>query len=122
MRVIVAGSRDFTNTRQGFDVLDKLIKESVEIVSGGARGADAIGEAYAKSKSCKLTVFPADWATYGKSAGYKRNVQMAEYAKQDAGMLIAFWDGQSKGTKHMIDIATKYGLAIKIVRLKTRNQ
>jgi hypothetical protein len=122
MRVIVAGSRDFTNMKQGFDVLGKLIKESVEIVSGGARGADAIGEAWAKSKGCKLTVFPAEWATYGKSAGYKRNVQMAEYAKQDAGMLIAFWDGQSKGTKHMIDIATKYGLAIKIVRLKTRNQ
>lgn len=70
-----------------------------EIVSGGAQGVDFLAELYAKKHTLKFTEFKADWDTYGKSAGYRRNVEMAEYA--DA--LIAIWDGQSKGTLHMIN-------------------
>ena len=55
--------------------------------------------------------FPADWDKYGKAAGYKRNDEMA----RNADALIAFWDGKSRGTRHMIDLAKKYGLQTRIV-------
>ena len=66
---------------------------------------------YANERGYPIKQFPADWNKYGKSAGYKRNEEMAKYA--DA--LIAFWDGKSKGTKHMIDLAKRYGLKVKVV-------
>lgn len=83
----------------------------IEIVSGTANGADKLGEKYANEKGYLLKKFPADWDKYGKSAGFKRNVEMSNYA--DA--LIAFWDGKSKGTKHMIDLAKRYELKVKVV-------
>ena len=75
-----------------------------------ARGADRLGERYAKEHGYKVIYMPADWDLYGKSAGFKRNVQMAEYA--DA--LVAFWDGVSFGTKHMIETAQKMGLDVRV--------
>ena len=81
----------------------------IEIVSGTAKGADQLGEKYAKEKGYPVKQFPADWSK-GKSAGYVRNEEMAKYA--DA--LIAFWNGLSKGTGHMIDLAKKYKLKIRI--------
>ena len=66
----------------------------------------------------QVVYFPADWDLEGKSAGFKRNVKMAEYA--DA--LVAFWDGESKGTKHMIEIAKEKGLDIRIKRYHIRRQ
>ena len=115
-KVIVAGSREFSDYVFLTEVLDQLLKDEpdVEIVSGTARGADSLGERYAADKGYKLTKFPADWNTYGKSAGYRRNVDMGNYA--DA--LIAFWDGVSKGTKHMIDIATNKGLKVCVIKYK----
>ena len=71
-------------------------------------------EKLAKQHHIPITVFPADWDKFGKSAGYKRNVQMAEYAGSGA-MLIAFWDGKSSGTKNMIENATKLGLKVHII-------
>ena len=62
-------------------------------------------------------IYPAQWDKYGKRAGYRRNEQMAEVADG----LIAFWDGQSKGTKHMIDIMTEKNLPTKVVRYDTTN-
>lgn len=65
----------------------------------------------------ELVRFPANWAAFGKRAGYIRNEQMAKYAVEDGscGMLIAFWDGKSRGTKHMIDLANKHGLKVHVV-------
>ena len=83
----------------------------VEIVCGKARGADSLGEQYAKERGIPVRYFPADWRTLGQSAGYQRNTQMAQYA--DA--LVAFWDGRSKGTKHMIDTAQRFKLDIRVV-------
>jgi hypothetical protein len=109
-RVIISGSRDFDD----YDTLevacdDLLHKIDVEcILSGCARGADKLGETYATNRGYPVEPWPADWDTHGKSAGYKRNADMAA----NADMLIAFWDGQSKGTKHMIDLANKEGLAV----------
>lgn len=116
IKVIVAGGRDFEN----YHLLQKklvhyfrnLAPEDVEIVSGGARGADKLGERFAEEHGCPLAIFNADWDRWGKSAGYRRNTEMANYA--DA--CVVFWDGKSKGTKHMIDIATKQGIPVKVIR------
>lgn len=86
-----------------------------EIVSGGARGVDRLGERWAKRQGISLRKFTADWAEYGKKAGILRNITMAEYA--DA--LIAFWDGRSRGTKHMISEAKRRGMPYWIVSVNT---
>lgn len=113
MKVIIAGSRNFNDYKFLCEKCDKILsnQKDIEIVSGTANGADKLGETYAIENNYKLTKFPADWNKYGKTAGYLRNMQMAEYA--DA--LIAFWDGKSKGTKHMIDLAKQYGLKVRII-------
>lgn len=114
-RVIVASSRGFNDysllDRKLTHLLSKQDVEDVEIVSGGARGADKLGEAWAEHHGYDFTVFPADWDRLGKRAGYLRNQQMAEYATH----LVAFWDGVSKGTAHMIDLARKKGLKVVVV-------
>ncbi len=110
MKVIIAGSREIKD----YPLLLEAIKQSGfeidEVVSGGAAGVDKLGERYAKENGKKLTVFPADWEAYGKGAGPVRNGEMAFYVGS-AGALIALWDGSSRGTKDMIEKATKYGLA-----------
>lgn len=114
-KVIVAGGRDFNDYPLLQQKLDTFLQNklpNVEIVSGRAKGADSMGETYATVNHLKLKVFPAEWDKYGKSAGYKRNKQMAEYANA----LIAFWDGKSKGTSHMINLATEHNLQIRVVR------
>jgi len=114
MKVIIAGGRNFNDYNKLIESCDNILvnQKEVEIVSGTAAGADTLGERYAQEKGYEVKKFPAQWDLYGKSAGYKRNQQMAEYADG----LIAFWDGKSKGTKHMIDIANKMGLKVRVVR------
>lgn len=113
IKVIIAGGRDFSNEALLTESCNKLlIGSDFEIVSGTARGADRLGEFYAIDRNFQIKRFQPDWDTYGKRAGYLRNQEMAEYAD----MLIAFWDGQSKGTKHMIDLATQKGLTVHIVK------
>ncbi len=123
LRVIIAGSRDFDDyallKREALNILkyDNRPKELVQIVSGGARGADRLGEQFAKEFGLEIEQFLADWDGLGKRAGYVRNADMAKFACENGnqGMLIAFWDGKSKGTKHMIDLAKKHGLEVHIV-------
>lgn len=112
MKVIIAGSREFDDYETLCRVCDYMLQNQnlVEIVSGTANGADKLGERYARERGYNVTRFPADWDAYGKSAGYRRNVKMAEYA--DAA--IIFWNGRSKGTRHMIDIAKTHKLKLKI--------
>lgn len=118
MKVIVAGSRTFTdyhllkNTLLQFMLEHKIMIE--EIVSGTAKGADRLGEIFAEIYEIPIKKFIPDWETHGKSAGFKRNSEMADYAD----MLVVFWDGESKGTKHMIDAAMKKGLLIKIIEFE----
>ena len=81
-------------------------------MSGHASGADSLGEKFAADHNLQCELYPADWDKHGKAAGPIRNAEMAEVA--DA--LIAFWDGQSRGTKSMIDLARKKGLQVAIVR------
>ena len=100
MKLIIAGGRNFTNYQKLTETCDTILRDqtNIEIVSGTSKGADQLGEKYAKQKGYKLTKFPADWNKFGKAAGPIRNQQMANYANA----LIAFWDGKSKGTKNMI--------------------
>ena len=113
-KVIIAGGRDFTNYELLRTKCNNLLqnKNIVEIVSGTANGADKLGERYAIEKGFQIKRFPAQWTKFGKSAGYKRNAEMADYA--DA--LIAFWNGSSKGTKHMIDLAKKKNILVRIIK------
>ncbi len=117
-RVIVCGGVDFTDKDLCFSQLQRLLSyhENIEIVSGHARGADSLGEEYAKENNLKLTIFPAEWKKYGRAAGPIRNRQMLQYAEEEKPVVIAFWDGQSRGTKNMINQAEKVGAEVHIVR------
>ena len=113
MRVIVAGSREFNNYHKLKKKLDSILKNQTDItiISGTANGADKLGERYAEENHHKLEEYPAMWDVFGKSAGYRRNEEMAKVA--DA--CVVFWDGKSKGTKHMIDLAKKHKLKLRII-------
>ena len=118
MHIIIAGCRYFNDyavvEKEVMNYIGKFIdKVEIEIISGGASGVDALGERFAKEHNLRLKVVPADWKTYGRSAGPRRNEQMARMA----GTLIAFWDGKSRGTKNMIDTAKRLGLRVKTVTI-----
>lgn len=100
MRVIIAGSREFTDFDAflGFMSVLPLEWDIKEVVSGGARGADRLGEEWAYFQQLPVVSFPADWNRFQRAAGAIRNDQMAKYADG----LIAFWDGTSPGTRNMI--------------------
>lgn len=106
MKTIIAGSRTFNDYQFLKDCCD--IENITQIISGTACGADQLGEKYALENNIELIKMPAGWNKHGRSAGYKRNVQMAEVAEQ----LIAFNVNNSKGTGHMINIARSKGLNI----------
>lgn len=110
MRTIIAGSRSITDP----GIIRAAIRKSklviTEIVCGCAAGVDRLGENYGNLNNIPVAQYPAEWDKYGKSAGYRRNVVMAE----NADALIAIWDGKSSGTKHMIDIAKSKGLCVKV--------
>lgn len=109
LRVLVCGGRDYDDAQQMQDVLSSV--NISEICHGGARGADSLAGEYAKQKGIVCRVYPADWNKHGKSAGYVRNIQMADEFLPD--MVIAFPGG--KGTKNMIDIAQKRGIKVCII-------
>lgn len=123
LRIVIAGSRDFNDyellKREVLNIVkyDNRPKDYVKVISGGARGADTLGERFAKEFDLEVKRFIPDWESIGRRAGYIRNAEMAKYSVEDGsdGMLIAFWDGKSKGTKHMIDLANKYELEVHVV-------
>jgi len=123
--VIIAGGRHFANYAllcMECDAQLSYLAKSYNIIirSGKASGADSLGEQYAKVRGYQIQEFPANWDEYGKSAGYIRNAEMADGNPQTytrrADALIAFWDGSSRGTRHMIDIATSRGMLVRVVR------
>lgn len=120
LKVIIAGSRSFNNYKLLEEKMDFFLKNkidknrpyfNIEIVSGTARGADTLGEKYAKEKGFALKRFPANWDLYGKKAGYIRNKEMRNYAD----VCVVFWDGESKGSKHMINLAKEDNMPIRVV-------
>lgn len=141
MHCIIAGSRTIKGY-VAFELIDEAIKESgfniKEIISGGAPGVDTVAAEYAHQEGYDSTIINANWQRLDKAAGYKRNQKMAWYAQQPAHYvafikeiplevalekhpagLIAIWNGKSKGTSHMIDIAREQGLEVFIKEVDT---
>ena len=126
--IIIAGSRNFKN----YDMVKKCLKnfliskqtsDKPTIICGMAKGADLLGFRLAKEYKLPLKEFYPNWDMYGKKAGYIRNKQMAEYAHTHGnGVLFAFWDGKSKGTKLMIELANKYELETHIFYFESDNK
>lgn len=111
IKVAIVGSRTFDN----YEMLKTFIGQAceneglfqgkeVEIISGGARGADKLGERFAEEHDYTLTVFKAEWDKYGKSAGFRRNVDIIK----NCDICFAFWDGKSQGTLHDINLCKEY--------------
>jgi len=114
-RILIAGCRNFENYELAKKYIDFCIsdikkKHKLIFISGGCRGTDLLGERYARENGYALEIYPANWDKYGRSAGPRRNRQMAEICDY----VICFWDGQSRGTKSMIDYAKKLNKPIKI--------
>ena len=116
-KLIVAGGRDF----QDYNRLELVIlalssyalaDKDISIVTGMAKGADRLAYQFAKQNKVVCYEYPADWEKHGKSAGYIRNIEMG---KASDG-LLAFWDGASRGTKHMIDTMTKMGKWVHVIQ------
>jgi len=113
MRTIIAGSRTATSYDDLLAAIAAITWKPTLVISGNARGADALGEQWACENNIPLRLMPADWGKDGRRAGYLRNIEMAGHA--DA--LLALWDGKSPGTRHMIDIATRKGLVVSVWRI-----
>jgi hypothetical protein len=116
-RIIIAGGRKFNNYSLLSNTMNNLLSKArtikhIIIITGKAKGADSLGERYAIENGFDIESYPAQWDKYGKQAGYLRNLEMAEHA--DA--LVAFWDGESKGTEHMIETAKSKNLDYRIIR------
>ena len=117
-RLVIAGSRDFNDYALLSKAVDKHLGDKVDdakiiIISGTAPGADQLGERYAKEKGYKLECYPADWGHYGKAAGPVRNMNMANVADG----VIVFWDGESSGTKNMIETAKAKNIPCTVVEI-----
>ena len=107
MKIAIIGSRNIF-----IDDLGKYLPENVtEIVSGGAKGVDKCARKYAENHNIKITEFLPEYSKYGKAAPLKRNIQIIEYADE----VLAFWDGKSKGTKHVIDSCEKLGKKVTVI-------
>ena len=111
MKVAVVGSRSFND----YGKLKQMLDETpgiTGIISGGAKGADSLAEQWAREKGIETVVYKPDWAKYGRGAGVVRNRLIIE----DCDYCIAFWDGESKGTKSSIDYCKKLNKRLLVVR------
>ncbi len=119
MRIVIAGSREFDDYELLKGTLNHILDEqtaSVELVAGHAKGADLLAEKYARENGLPIHIIKPDWKAYGRAAGPIRNRQMLDYAKEESPLVVAFWDGKSKGTRNTIETARSLGIAVEIVR------
>jgi len=115
IKLAVVGSRSFADKELLFEILDRNRHRIQLIVSGGARGADALAQEWAQARTVPCQVFHPKWqdehGRFDRRAGFKRNVDVIKNADE----VLAFWDGQSPGTKHAIELARKQNKAVQIV-------
>lgn len=121
--LLIAGSRTYENYDEMKEKTDYMLSTKVSqgfnihIVSGGARGADSLAKRYAQEYGYQYHEFPADWHTYGKSAGYVRNREMHVFISQFPFRgVLCFWDGQSKGTAHNFELCKSYNNPLRIYK------
>jgi hypothetical protein len=114
MKLAVVGSRDFNDYELLKSKLDSIHKRKpiTLIVSGGARGADSLSERWAKENGVETLIFIPDWNKFGKRAGFLRNEDIIK----NSDAVVAFWDGESRGTKSSIDLAKKYEKSCLVVK------
>jgi YspA, cpYpsA-related SLOG family len=112
MKLIIAGSRMFTDYQLRCQTLAPERPRITQVLTGGARGADQLGYRWAWKHAIRHRLFRAEWERFGKSAGVRRNHQMA----QAGDMLVCFWEGVSKGSAHMISCMQQLGKPCVIVR------
>lgn len=115
MKLAIVGSRNFNNKELFERVLDTYKDRATLVVSGGARGADQMGESWAKSNNIPVKIHYPEWEKYGKKAGFLRNQLIIE----DCDECVAFWDGKSNGTKNSIFISEKLGKKVNVVRYES---
>lgn len=111
LKIGVIGSRGFNDYKLVCDTLNPYKDKVFLIVSGGAKGADSLGEKWANENYVKTLIHRPDWNKYGKSAGFVRN----ELIVDDSDLIIAFWDSMSRGTENSIDLARKEGKKVIII-------
>jgi len=111
IKIGVIGSRSFNNYELTKRTLDEYLDKVWVIVSGGASGADSLGEKWANENNIKTCIYKPDWDIYGKKAGFIRNKDIVD----DSDIVIAFWDGLSRGTEHSINLARKMNKEVRIV-------
>lgn len=106
MKLAVVGSRDFPHLWMVDQYLDREVSDNeLIIVSGGAKGVDSWAERWANYFEIRTKIFFPDWDKYGKSAGFKRNIHIVDYADQ----VVAFQFNESMGTQHTINLAKEAG-------------
>jgi hypothetical protein len=111
MKVLVTGSRTWRDARSIRERLMAL-PEGTEVIQGGAGGADFIAGSVACALEMPVRTFRARWPLYGKRADILRNLQMLD---EQPDLVLAFWDGKSRGTKHTIDEARKRGIPVEVI-------
>lgn len=111
IKIGVIGSRSFNDYQLLKSVLNEYLGKVWVIVSGGASGADSLGEKWAKENNIKTCIYKPDWNKHGKAAGFIRNKDIVE----DSDLIIAFWDGLSRGTEHSINLTKKMNKQYRIV-------
>lgn len=115
MKISIIGSRAFND----YDFLKMKILENInvnditEVVSGGANGADKLGEIFAEEFNIGTNIYLPDWKKYGRGAGFIRNAEIIK----NSDFVFAFWDGKSKGTLNSINTAKKLNKKIKIIKV-----
>lgn len=114
MILAIIGSRSFKNNKLLCDILDPHINLIKKVVSGGASGADRLGEEWAIKNNIETEIFIPNWQKYGKKAGFIRNDSIIEASTH----VLAFWDGVSKGTNNSIGLAKKYNKKLKVIKFK----
>ena len=104
MKVAIIGSRTFNNYGLLKSYLDPYKEKITLVISGAAKGADTLGEKWTKENNIKTLIFPANWDKYGKRAGFIRNEDIIK----NCDVCVAFWDNESKGTQHSLNLCKKY--------------
>jgi len=113
MKIAVIGSRSFNDFGLLKQILDGFSEISM-IVSGGAKGTDQLAAQYAFTRSIPTIIFNPNWSVHKKGAGHRRN----ELIIKESDLILAFWDGNSKGTSNTIELSKKLGKPIRIVHFK----
>lgn len=116
MRTIIAGSRSATDIMDLYLLLNEIDFIPSVVLCGGANGADTLGEVYARSKKITIEYYYPDWELHGKRAGILRNMAMGDNAEA----LLALWNEESRGTKHMIEYARSKNLIVHVLSTKTK--